>query len=74
MYTIDPSPGKDWVNWASGVAPWKVIWAANWRASISTGAACTRAAARRVRAAEMVKVFILSDVSPGGDRTVLVEG
>jgi hypothetical protein len=25
MYTIDPSPGKDWVNWASGVAPWKVI-------------------------------------------------
>lgn len=40
METTRPSAGNDCVKKAtSGGAPWKVIWAANWRASASNGAA-----------------------------------
>jgi hypothetical protein len=59
IWTSVPSPGKDWTkNAASGGAPWKVIWAANWRASLTCAGAAWERAARRVRAKATAKDFI----------------
>ena len=60
MVKVLPSVGTDWVKYAAGSAPLKVIWAWNWRASAldDAGAPYTEVA-RKAMAAAMVKVCMM---------------